>query len=135
MSFFGNFWKLLETDGKEVNMNCDTIYVSNATTTDNEVILIPNRPIKTLENVGSYRLVICCNATATSNLPVTIQVNGVNIPVLCHAGNIVYSSQLEKRRNYPILYGDQNSGYVNGQFVIQGNICPRAVTIPTTQQL
>ena len=112
-------------------MNCDTIYVSNATTTDDMVVLIPNREIKTLENVGCYRLVICCNATATANLPVMIQVQGINIPVLCHAGNIVYSSQLQKRRNYGIIYGSENPGYTNGQFVIQGNICPRAMTIPS----
>ena len=112
---------------------CNTIFCSNATTTDTEVVLIPNREIKTLENVGNYRLIICCNATATSNLPVFIQVGTTNIPVLCHAGNVVYSSQLTKRRNYQILYGNQNPGYVNGQFVIQGNINPRAVTIPATQ--
>jgi len=111
---------------------CNTIFCSNATTTETEVVLIPNQEIKTLENVGCYRLIICCNAVATSNLPVFIQVGTTNIPVLCHAGNVVYSSQLCKRRNYPIIYGDQNPGYVNGQFVIQGNINPRAVTIPAT---
>lgn len=113
-------------------MNCNTIYCSNATTTDTEVVLIPNRAIKTLDNTGSYRLVICCNATATANLPVFIQVNGVNIPVLCKAGNTVYSSQLKKRVNYGIMYGSDNAGYVNGQFVIQDRICPKANTIPAT---
>ena len=95
--------------------------------------MIPNDEIKTLKNVGCYRLVICCNATATSNLPVYIQVGTTPIPVLCHAGNVVYSSQLQKRRNYPIIYGNENPNYTaTGQFVIQGNICPRAVTIPAT---
>ena len=112
---------------------CNTIYVSNVINNDDSITLVPNRAIKTLENVGCYHLVICCNAVADANLPVNIQVNGVNIPVLCHAGNIVYSSQLQKRRNYTILYGNENVGYVNGQFVIQGNICPRAATIPATQ--
>ena len=115
-------------------MNCNTIYCSNATTTATTVVLIPNQEIKTLENVGCYRLVICCNATATANLPVYIQVGTANIPVLCHAGNVVYSSQLQKRRNYPIIYGNENPAYATtGQFVIQGNICPRAATIPATQ--
>ena len=113
-------------------MNCNTIYCSSATTGDDSVTLIPNRAIKTLENTGCYRLVICCNATATANLPINIQVNGVNIPVLCKAGNIVYSSQLKKRVNYGIMYGNQNTGYVNGQFVIQDRICPKASTIPAT---
>lgn len=113
-------------------MDCNTIYCSNANTTDTGVLLIPNRAIKTLENTGCYRLVICCNATATANLPVFIQVNGVNIPILCKAGNTVYSSQLQKRVNYSIMYGNENAGYVNGQFVIQNRICPRASTIPAT---
>lgn len=114
-------------------MNCNTIYCSNATTSETEVVLVPNRTIRVLENTGCYRLVICCNATATSNLPVFIQVGTTNIPVLCKAGNTVYASQLQKRKNYSILYGDQNAGYVNGQFVIQDRICPRAAEFTATQ--
>ena len=114
-------------------MNCNTIYCSNANTTDSEVVLIPNREIKTLENAGCYRLVICCNATATSNLPVFIQVNGVSIPVLCKAGNTMYANQLQKRKNYSIMYGNQNLNYeTTGQFVVQDRVCPRASGIPTT---
>ena len=113
-------------------MNCNTIYVSNAITGDDSITLVPNRAIKTLENTGCYSLVICCNATATTNLPVNIQVNGVNIPVLCKAGNTVYANQLQKRKNYTIMYGNENSGYINGQFVIQNRICPKASQIPTT---
>ena len=113
-------------------MNCNTIFCSNVINGDDSVVLVPNQDIKTLENTGSYRLVICNSAIASSNSPVFIQVNGVNIPVLCKAGNVVYSSQLQKRRNYGIMYGDQNSDYINGQFVIQDRICPRAATIPAT---
>lgn len=113
-------------------MDCNTIYVSNVDTTDDTVVLIPNRAIKTLENTGSYKLVICCNATATSNLPVAIQVNETNIPVLCKAGNEVYSSQLRKRMCYQIMYGNENPDYIDGQFVIQNRISPRAATIPAT---
>ena len=113
-------------------MNCNTIYCSNATTSDDMVVLVPNRDIKNLENRGSYRLVICCNATATSNLPVNIQVNGVNIPVICRAGNTVYANMLQKRRNYGIMYGNDNSNYTNGVFVIQDRLCPRSTPIPTT---
>ena len=111
-------------------MNCNTIYVSNVETTATTVVLIPNTAIKTLENTGSYRLVICNNAVAESNLPVYIQVNGVSIPVLCKAGNVVYSSQLQKRVNYGVMYGSENPEYTDGQFVIQNRICPRAAIIP-----
>lgn len=116
-------------------MNCNTIYVSNVITNDDSITLVPNREIKTLENTGCYSLVICCNATATSNLPVNIQVNGIEIPVLCKAGNLIYANQLQKRRNYSIMYGDENPGYINGQFVIQNKICPRAVEIPITAKI
>ena len=114
-------------------MDCNTIYCSNATTTATTVVLVPNRDIKTLENTGCYRLVICCNATATANLPVYIQVNGESVPVLCKAGNVVYANQLQKRKNYGIMYGSENPAYATtGQFVIQDRICPRATTVPVT---
>lgn len=116
-------------------MNCNTIYVSNVINSDTSITLVPNRAIKTLENTGCYRLVICCNAVANANLPVNIQVNGVDIPVLCKAGNVVYSSQLQKRVNYGIMYGNENPDYINGQFVIQDRICPRASTIPSVPSL
>ena len=114
---------------------CNTIYVSNATTTATTVVLIPNREIKTLENCGCYRLIICCNATATANLPVFIQVNGESIPILCKAGNTMYANQLQKRRNYGIMYGNQNENYTLGQFVVQDKVCPKATTLPTTAKM
>ena len=114
-------------------MDCNTIYVSNAQTTATTVVLIPNREIKTLENCGCYRLIICCNATATTNLPVFIQVNGVSIPVLCKAGNDMYANMLQKRVNYSIMYGNDNSLYSNGQFVVQDRVCPKSTSIPATQ--
>lgn len=107
-------------------MDCNTIYVSNVTMGDADAVLIPNTSIKTLTNCGTYRLVLCSNATATSNVPVFIQVNGNNIPVLCKAGNTVYSSQLQKRRSYTIMFGNDNSDYTNGQFVIQNCISPKS---------
>ena len=116
-------------------MNCDTIFVSNVINADDMIVLIPNRAIKTLTNCGCYRLVICCNATATSNLPVFIQVNGINIPVLCKAGNTMYANMLQKRKNYGIMYGNDNSNYINGQFVVQDRVCPKATPLPATTSL
>lgn len=105
----------------------NTIFCSNATTTATEVVLIPNQEIKNLVNCGCYRLVVCCNATATSNLPVFIQVNATNIPVLCKAGNTLYANQLIKRRNYGIMFGNDNTNYEDGQFVVQDRVSPRSV--------
>ena len=113
-----------------------TIFCSNAETTDTTVVLIPNQEIKTIDNTGCYRLVICCNAVATANLPVYIQVGTTPVPVLCRAGNVIYSSQLQKRRNYAIMYGNENPEYqTTGQFVIQDRVCPRSATIPAVTNL
>lgn len=114
-------------------MNCNTIYCSSAETTATTVVLIPNQEIKTLENTGCYNLIICCNATATTNLPVYIQVGTTSVPVLCKAANVVYANQLQKRRNYSIMYGNENPNYTTtGQFVIQNKICPKASEVPAT---
>ena len=98
---------------------CNTIICSNLTMGTNQVILIPNQAIKNLTNTGNYRLIIACNIPdATANYPVFIQVGTNNIPVLCKYGNEILANQLNKRVNYPIGYGSDNSNYTNGQFVI-----------------
>ena len=113
----------------------NTIYVSNVTTTDSGVILIPNRTIKTIINATCYRIVIACNVEATANLPVFIQTELGNIPVLCKFANTLYANQLEKRRMYIIGYGNENTNYTLGQFVIQSNVCPKgAVAAPGTKK-
>lgn len=97
----------------------NTIICSNLTTGTDNVVLIPNQPIKTLVNTGNYRLVLACNIPeATSNFPVFIQVGENNIPVLCKYGNEVYANMLNRRVSYPIGFGNGNSNYANGQFVI-----------------
>lgn len=97
----------------------NTIICSNLTTGTDNVVLIPNREIKNLTNTGNYRLILACNIPeATANYPVFIQVGENNIPVLCKYGNQVLANQLNRRINYPIGYGNENTGYVNGQFVI-----------------
>ena len=112
---------------------CNTIYCSSATTTDTGVVLIPNRTVNNLTNCGCYRLVICCNATATSNEPVFIQTSLGNIPVLCKAGNTMYASQLQKRKSYAIMYGNDNENYTLGQIVVQDKVCPKPVIATTTE--
>ena len=105
-------------------MNCNTIVISNVTTTTDTVVLIPKQAIKNLVNTGNYRLIIACNVPeATSNFPIAIQVGENNIPVLCKYGNELLASQVNKRVNYPIGFGNNNSNYVNGQFVILSCNC------------
>lgn len=107
-------------------MNCNTMVISNVTTTDTGVILIPNRTVKNVVNTGNYRLIIACNVDATANLPVYIQTAIGNIPVLCKYGNEVIANMLNKRVNYPIGYGNQNPNYTDGQFVILSCNCLNA---------
>ncbi len=103
---------------------CNTIICSSSETTETGVILIPNRIIKNLENLGNYRLIVACNInTPTANLPVYIQTSIGNIPVLCKYGNEVYANMLNKRVNYPIGYGNQNPEYTLGQFIITSCSC------------
>lgn len=99
-------------------MDCNTIYISNVEIADDSVILIPNRDIKNLVNIGCYGLVLCCGASAAQNLPVYIQTDIGNIPVLCKYGNEIYANQLNRRVRYPLGYGNANSNYDIGQFVI-----------------
>lgn len=108
-----------------MNGDCQTIYCSNAETTETEVILIPNRAIRVLTNVKTYGLVICCSAAASANLPVFIQTNLGNIPVLCKAGNTMYANQLNTRMRYPIMYGNLNDNYPDGQFIVLSYVNPR----------
>lgn len=104
----------------------NTMYCSSVVTTDTEVILVPNREVRNLTNAGCYGLVICCGAAAAANLPVFIRTAVGDIPVLCKAGNTMYANQLNTRIRYPIMYGNQNENYINGQFVITSRVCPRA---------
>ena len=104
---------------------CNTMYISTVTTTDTGVILVPNRAVNTVVNASNYRLIIACNVEATANLPVFIQTTLGNIPVLCKYGNTLYANQLDKRRMYCIGYGNENTNYEDGQFVIFSRVNPR----------
>ena len=99
-------------------MDCKTIYITSAEVSDNTLVLIPSRTIKNLSNTCNYGLVICCGVSASENLPVAIQVGDVFVPVLCKYGNELLANQFNRRVRYPIGYGDMNSNYKNGQFVI-----------------
>lgn len=107
-------------------MDENTIYCNSATTTATTIVLTPNREVKNLSNTGCYGLVICCNAVATSNLPVFIDTAVGQIPVLCKFGNTIYANQLKKRVRYSIGYGNGNSNYTAGQFVVFNKVCPRS---------
>lgn len=109
----------------------NNILITGITQNATAITLIPARPITltNLTNTGNYRLRLACGLKATSALPVQIQVGAVNVPVLSNYGNLVYSNQLKTRKCYRIGYGNGNTGYTNGQFVVFDCICPGTVTI------
>lgn len=116
-----------------MNCECNTIVVSTTTTETNEIVLVPNIPIKNVVNLETYRLIIAFNTPdATANYPVAIQVGENNIPLLCKFGNQVLANQLNKRVPYIIGYGNQNEGYVNGQFILFNVKCLNARGTETT---
>lgn len=105
--------------------NCNTIYITSLTTTSTGVVLIPNRTITqtNLANTFNYNLVIACGLKATNSLPVFIQTSAGNIPLLDKYANPVYSNQLRTRTRYCIGYGNTNTNYTLGQFIVRNNLC------------
>ena len=122
------------------NCNCTpikTILISSITTTDTGVILVPSTTITTakLVNLNKYKLIIQCNLKATSNLPIYIQTELGNIPLLCRfAANNIFPDQLRNRYCYTIVYGNNTTLSSVGQFVLQNSVCSTAgvATVTTT---
>ena len=113
---------------------CNEIYITSVTTTDTGVILVPNRAITfaNLANTCKYDLIIACGLKATASLPIFIQTSSGNIPLLDKFANIVYPNQLRTRFKYCVGYGNTNTAYTLGQFIVTNNLCcasaPSAVT-------
>lgn len=112
-------------------MSCiKRVICSTSITTSTGVVLVPNESI-TPTNLSEYRFIIACNInTPTANEPLFIQTTLGNVPVLCKFGNTLYANQVNKRVNYPLIYGNMNENYTLGQFIIPSCNCinPRAVT-------
>ena len=99
------------------------IYITSITTTGTGVILIPSSPITSLYNLLTTRLIIKCGLTATANLPVYIQTTLGNIPLLDKFGNNVFAHQLRTRYAYCLGYGNDNTEFATGQFVVFNRMC------------
>lgn len=110
------------------------IYISSVTTTGTGVILVPSTPIASLYNLLTAKLVIKCGLTATANLPVYIQTTLGNIPLLDKYGNNVFAHQLRTRYAYCLGYGNENTAFTEGQFVVFNRLCynTRNTTTATT---
>ena len=105
--------------------NCNRIYITSLTTTGTGVVLIPNRQIQqiNLTDIVKYELIIACGLKATNSLPIFIQTSAGNIPLLDKFANPVFSNQLRTRYKCCIGYGNKNTNYTLGQFVVFNNLC------------
>ena len=88
-----------------------------------------------MTNAETYRFVIAVNVQSSENAPVFIRVGNIDIPVLCKYGNTMYANQLRTRYNYAIGYGNANTNYENGQFVIFNGVCPRSYPIGVVESV
>lgn len=114
--------------------SCNTINITSLTTTETGVVLIPGRFITqtNLTNTGKYNLIIACGLKATNSLPVFIQTSEGNIPLLDKFANPVYSNQLRTRYRYCIGYGNKNTTYTLGQFIVFNSLCASCGTSSAT---
>lgn len=59
-----------------------------------------------VENGKKYRLILCTNLPSmTTIVPVTLQINGTQYPVLDKIGNNLMSDQLHTRKCYNLVIG------------------------------
>lgn len=108
------------------------IYITSITTTGTAVVLVPSQAISSLYNLLTTKLVIRCGLTATANLPVYIQTTLGNIPLLDKYGNNVFAHQLRTRYAYCLGYGNENTAFTEGQFVVFNRLCGNTKTTTTT---
>lgn len=105
---------------------CNEIKITGITTTATGVVLIPARTIinTNLMNTGKYKLIIACGLKSTNSLPIFIQTQSGNVPLLCKFANPVFSNQLRTRKAYCIGFGNRNTTpYPLGQFVVFNDLC------------
>lgn len=105
---------------------CNTILISKIFNDGDVIELFPNRIIKN-ENLGDlckYNLIIGCGLQCEESLPVVLITENAKIPILNKFGNEVYYNQIKRNRYaFCLGYGDNNTLYPDGQFVIFNNLC------------
>ena len=103
-----------------------TSYVVNGGT----FYIITNGTNLTLHNRMTFSLVLCQNIPVqTEILPVSIQVNGTNYPLLDRYGNRVMITDLHTRCRYSLVYGSESPHFL--AFNICSNLNNVNLTIET----
>lgn len=87
-------------------MNCNNILKVTGISSTSTDLAILTSGTHTLTNGCMYDLIVCTKVPSmTTVLPVVIQVNGVNYPLLDRIGNTVMSDQIKCRTRYRMFYG------------------------------
>ena len=107
------YFKELESKGKIFDLDYSAIYYNTHYLSSYSL----------LTNDFKYGLIVACGLKATNSLPVFIQTSAGNVPLLDKFANPVFSNQLKTRTKYCIGYGNQNTNYTLGQFIVFNNLC------------
>lgn len=92
---------------------CNNVIRSTGFGTTAENLVILSTGTFGLTNGEAYDLIVCQRKPSMATvLPVVIQVNGVNYPLLNRIGNPVMSDQITCRTRYRMYYGESTPHFL-----------------------
>lgn len=114
-----------------MSCRCDRMLKSTSYVVSGGVFyIITNGTNTTLQNRMAFSLILCQTIPVqTEILPVSIQVNGVNYPLLDKFGNRVMITDLRTRCRYALVYGSESPHFL--AFNICSNLCNVNLTTVT----
>ena len=88
--------------------------------------------LSTLYNGQCLKLITCLPFPAVTTLvPVQIQINGNNYPVLDQYGNTLMSDQIKCRQCYKLVFGTYQSHFQVKQYLCPSQAAPSSVAVTT----
>lgn len=103
-------------------------------TTSFVIVATPTCPcagsLEELCNGECFRLITCLAFPAITTLvPVYIQINGTNYPVLDSLGNTLMSDQIRCRRAYRVAFGTMPNHFIVKQCVLPSQATPTCIDV------
>lgn len=99
-------------DCNKFNDSCRLIKSSGYGTTATEFVILTDR-MYNLENHMGFKLILCQNIpSVAAALPVFIQINGVNYPLIDKFGNTIRVDELKTRYPYLIVFGTDPAHFI-----------------------
>lgn len=117
-----------------MNNCCNRIIKSSGYSTDaSNFIILTTGETFNLANRKAFYLILCQNIPIqSSNLPVLIQVNGTNYPLLDKFGNNVLVSDINTRTRYSLVFGSNPVHFLAFNIISCLNNVDLTTTAPTT---